>query len=1092
MLTENAFVAGRFFRQELVDAKTAFASGFGHVLRHELANDLHRAVDLAAWLRAHSVDDLETLLQEIDEKRADVRPLLDRTALMADVARLEKGCGGKALEQVREAVEESSLKGQTRAAVLARLDALVAFLGEPEATGSLVGLHVSEKLSYIVNYLLEPSRVAGIREGVPRIGKLLDLLAGLCSRLVTLEAATAQVFLPAVRERVAHEKRTKGLYDFSDMLTIVRDAICTGPQRALLLERLRERYQHALIDEFQDTDEVQWQIFEEIFAKSSKKHGLWVIGDPKQAIYGWRGADVYAYLSACNSLGKGAKPIPLTENFRSTKALIEAFNVIFDQKAKPPFFRDKIRYDDPVECGREKLVAQDAAGKPVAPIHVFDLDAQKMSADELRGALARRIAEEIRVLLDTGLWLGEGKDKKRIEASDVYILTRSGWEGEFVSKFLAERLVPFAFYKQEGLFQTSEADDVYRVLAAIADPHDRSKRSKAWLTPFFGLELEELAAGDPPGDHTLWRHLFQWERLAERGDFRRLFASLVEDTGLVRREIFLSTSERRLTNYLHILEILLETVSRKRVGIRELSHLLRSWISEEQAPEREDGNVQRLESDAKAVQIMTLHKSKGLEAAVVFLFGGYTNPKGKDLYVYHDRPQEKTVEQLAKEALGTAFYHDPEGRRLVHVGPLTPEVRALVINESQEEDRRLLYVGVTRAKARLYFPGFSRVPVLDPSGKVVLDADGEPRTVWNYEYLNGPYAHLAERLDALIHDRKPPKGFEVEKLPVVMAPAMASGAPMPAPAPWTPPAELLSVPEAKEIEKRCDELRKKCAPLIVTSYSRMKKGYVPTAAEIEADTLQEETVPETSPSSPEPVPSGEPIEEVPRGGANTGQFFHDVLEVLPFESLAGALPFDAWREREDVKPLFERAMSRRGIPERQLVGAQRMVFHTLTKRLVLGSLTLESGLAPCTKNLRELEFAYPIPEEAHLALAEGGPFPIEKGWLRGFIDFIFEHKGRSYLLDWKTDTLDDYGPESVAAHVRESYWIQVQVYTLALARMLKLTGAADHEAKFGGVLYCFLRGMRPEEAPEIGVFFERADWAGIKKLERELVAFEYR
>lgn len=1088
VLTENAFVAGRLFHQELVDSKSAFASGFGYVLRHDFANDPHRVVDLAAWLREHAVSDLEALLQEIDDKRAEVRPLLDRDGLMADLAQLKEGVD-KHLDAAVALVEKSSIHGITKKAIVARLKALREFFEAPEATGSIVGLHVSEKRSYIFDWLLE--REDTLRS-VKGLGKLVDRLAAVKGKLVTLEAATAQVFLPAVRERVALEKRTKGHYDFHDMLALVRDAVTTGPQRALLLERLRERYQHALIDEFQDTDEVQWGIFDEVFAKSPGSHGLWAIGDPKQAIYGWRGADVYAYLRASRALTPGRKPIPLTENFRSTEALIAAYNRIFDQKAEPPFFRAQIRYDDPVVCGREKLVAHDAAGKPVAPVHVFDLDEPDLKADDVRMTLAARIAEEIRGLLGKGLWLGEGKETERIEASDIFILTRSGWEGEFVSEFLAEKRIPFAFYKQDGLFQTDEADDVHRVLSAIAEPHDRSKRSKAWLTPFFGLELEELALGDPPGDHPLWRHLFQWERLAERGDFRRLFASLVEDTGLVRREILLATSERRLTNYLHILETLLETVGQRRLGVRELAHLLGSWIREEQAPERENGNVQRLESDAKAVQIMTLHKSKGLEAAVVFLFGGFTNPKGRDLYLYHDREVPKTPEQIAKEKLGTTFYHDREGRRLIHVGPLTPDVREAVLSEKREEDRRLLYVGVTRAKARVYLPAFSRLPVLDGHGNMAKDADGRPRTIWNYEYLNGPYAHLAERLDVLIHEQKPPKGFEVERLAVGGTRAAAPAPAGPKPKPWTPPAEILSGAEEKALETACARLREKSAPLILTSYTRMKKGFVPTAAEIEADTLQEETTPETSPAATEATPGEPPAEEVPRGGSNTGQFFHDVLEHLPFESFVAGIGLDDWREREDVKPLFQRFMVRRGIPMRQLKGAQRIVWNTLTKKLVLGSVTLESGLTVATRNLRELEFAYPIPEEAHLGLPDGAPLSVEKGWLRGFIDFIFEHDGRTYLLDWKTDTLDDYGPESTAAHVRESYWIQVQVYTLALARLLKLKNSADHEARFGGVLYCFLRSMKPDEAPEVGVFFERTDWQGLKKLEHELVAFEYR
>src|SRR5205085_4839398 len=131
---------------------------------------------------------------------------------------------------------------------------------------------------------------------------------------------------------------------------------------------------------------------------------------------------------------------------------------------------------------------------------------------------------------------------------------------------------------------------------------------------------------------------------------------------------------------------------------------------------------------------------------------------------------------------------------------------------------------------------------------------------------------------------------------------------------------------------------------------------------------------------------------------------------------------------------------RRGIAERYLVGSQGIVHRTLTKRLDLGGISLDGGLARCTKNVRELEFAYPIPEETRFALPVGSGLTVERGWIRGFIDFIFEHEGRAYLLDWKTDTLDAYDTGSMKEHVKASYWLQLQVYAIALERMLALEG----------------------------------------------------
>jgi exodeoxyribonuclease V beta subunit len=214
---------------------------------------------------------------------------------------------------------------------------------------------------------------------------------------------------------------------------------------------------------------------------------------------------------------------------------------------------------------------------------------------------------------------------------------------------------------------------------------------------------------------------------------------------------------------------------------------------------------------------------------------------------------------------------------------------------------------------------------------------------------------------------------------------------------------------------------------------------------------------------------------------------HEVLEHLAFDTIVETPTFDLWRMREDVRRLFVSTMGHHGISQRFLAGTQRLIFRTLTTDMHLGSTVLTGGLATCKRDLRELEFTYPIPEEAHLNLPPGAALEVDRGFVRGFIDYIFEHEGRTYLVDWKSDTLGDYGIDAMKAHVDSEYRLQLEVYSLALARMLGVTSAAQHEKRFGGVLYVFLRGVGAGS----GIYFERPDFEAIRRFEHNLVAFEY-
>jgi exodeoxyribonuclease V beta subunit len=274
------------------------------------------------------------------------------------------------------------------------------------------------------------------------------------------------------------------------------------------------------------------------------------------------------------------------------------------------------------------------------------------------------------------------------------------------------------------------------------------------------------------------------------------------------------------------------------------------------------------------------------------------------------------------------------------------------------------------------------------------------------------------------------------------------------------------------------ELRRRHAGFIVTSYSRMSaasKGGVTSDEdldELKAD--REGTWPVLAP------------DELP-GGVATGLFLHEVLEKLLVPSVRDAVSEEAWAV--GVKGLLERAAQRHGIEERFLPHGQRLAWNAMRTPLELTGGQRLDGIARASRILREVEFLYPIPEASHPRLGgsalPGARYGIERGCVRGFIDLVFEHEGRVYFADWKSDLLPRYDAASVAEHVRAHYAIQEQLYTLAVVRMLGIQSEAQYEARFGGSLYCFLRGMGTDVGA--GGYVARASWQQVCAWEEALL-----
>ncbi|MFW5878206.1 MAG: UvrD-helicase domain-containing protein, partial [Myxococcota bacterium] len=646
VLSEQAFLGGRLFEQEHAGGDELFGLAFREEVRTALVQDGEIGEMLHRWLEGgYSLDALQKLLfnchREGYPDRCKLTPLWDPEGLRRRLDSLPpqdevlEAAGGVFSGKVASKSLEGIVKHLYEAVSLLREDPSGAegiscyekWRKKTRSIERIGGTH----LDHLKRIAADPECPAAFRD-------LPELIEGIEERLASPQVFFAQELLPEVQKRLAARKRALGLLDYDDMLLGVLEAL-KGESSEVLLEVLRRRWRHALVDEFQDTDQVQWEIFRRIFVDGTTDHRLVVIGDPKQAIYGFRGADVHTYDQAKSHLCR-SEPLVLPKNFRSTAALIDSVNQILSfQDDGGSFFTGLNRYESPVSCGDPSRRAEQL-GEPVVPVQLLHMHGggEKLLAASIKSGLACFIAEEIQRLTneEEGLRTSkEGKTPSVVDLSDIYILTRSRNESLWIGEILRRYGIPHAFYKQDGLFQTDEARDILCLLRAIESPGDLAARMSAWLTPFFGLSLSELPSWKEAGeDHPLTGMLLEWKKLADSQSWARLFDEIVAGSGIVKKLVLIQ-GERALTNYLHVFELLLADAHSRPSTLGELARRLKARIEGRLAPEGREGDVQRLESDKKAVQLLTMHKAKGLEAEVVFVAGGFTNPRSGGGCVYH-------------------------------------------------------------------------------------------------------------------------------------------------------------------------------------------------------------------------------------------------------------------------------------------------------------------------------------------------------------------------------------------------------------------------------------------------------------------------
>ena len=894
-------------------------------------------------------------------------------------------------------------------------------------------------------------------------------------------------FLAFLDSALARRKEKQGLVYFDDLLVRMHRALRSRGGDALA-SAVAGRFKAALIDEFQDTDPLQYEIFTRCFAGSC----LFFIGDPKQAVYSFRGADVFTYARAA-SVVEEAHRHTLVHNWRSEPGLIEAVNAVFS-RAEYPFVFDWIRFDaaEPApKTDRKTLTGVDEGHLQVWFMDA--LQAPELTVERAGRAVCRAVASEISRLLN----LSGGNEVKlggeRLKPSDMAVLVRTNIQARMVRDSLHAAYIPSVLFSDENVFDSIEAFEMEVLLAALAEPLREGLVRTALMTRIFAMDasaIDALSQNEAAWENRIGRFRGYHEIWARSG-FTPMIRRLLDGEGVRERLLGMGAGERALTNVLHIAELLGKAETAEKLGMQGV----KKWLAERRDPKvpGSDEYQLRLESDDDAVKVMTIHKSKGLEFAVVFCpfaWGAAKPDKGE----------------------GVLFHNDTKAAVLDMGSTEQEDHRAKAMEEILAENVRLLYVALTRAKNRCYVAW----------GKV---RGGE----------NSAMAHLMKGMDA--GDLR--RSLE-EFLAAGSGHARVLDLPQDQPEALIRAAVSSEEPAARVFPGAIDRTWG------IASYTSfihgLHRGFDAADRDVlvpgDRDALMPDThdallrsgMPAGTQERPEP---SRDIFFFPKG-ARAGTLLHEVFERIDFtadnaavravvEETLGGHGFDlTWtdvvtgmvRRVLDVDlggvPGTDRGMNPRGT-QRQGRGADPVGG--------IGALCL-SGIA-YSERLSELEFMFPLkpltPGILEQALAGCKPslrvpsplagegqgegagallsyrssrltFDQVKGFLRGFMDLVFRHEGKYYLVDWKSnhmgDRVEDYVQDVLLqSMIRDNYILQYHLYTVALNQYLKLRlERYSYDEHFGGVFYVYLRGVDPSMGPEYGIFRARPDEETVERL----------
>ena len=860
-------------------------------------------------------------------------------------------------------------------------------------------------------------------------------------------------FVSFIGKRFESEKSKRNLKTFDDLL----NRVDTLSDRFFFAKAISDCYHVAIIDEFQDTDEIQWNIVKNIFQKNSKP--LFLIGDPKQAIYSFRGADIFSYLSAAKSADN---IFTLCENWRSEPGLISAINALFSHEN--PFINKDIHFikarpADSASNQEEKYISGDDKTNPF--VFWFADNPEKESGktinkSEAADIVLKKMRNEMLRLLNMGK---EGRitvSGRQLNEKHMAVLVRSHGEAQRVLDFLEEKDIKGAIYGTESVFNSYEASELEFLLNAVANPNNMRAFIAAMGTELMGVS-EAYLINFQENQSYFEKKLKDFSEYREQWithGFISMFSNLVSGEGILTRLAGLNHGKRRLTNLRHLMELLHNAETEEHLNMDGLIN----WLSERREIKQNSESEQlRLDNDDEAILIITMHKSKGLEFPVVFI------------------PFPWSCKGIPAKDPPSVLFHKNDSLYL----DMGPEKENLIISKDEilAENIRLFYVALTRAKNRCY-TAWGKVgkaaPVSAPAWlfhNKNFNADEEISPSLSAENILKALTpeDVFEELKKFEKDSG--HTISVSAEPVKTYPSIKSDNAV----------KPLSV---RSLNKEID------TDWRISSFSSMSKK--PDFSENHVqdyDSFIEEKTEDTEPQEK----AEKSIFSMPKG-AVTGNIFHEIFE-----------SYDFMETNEKVLPdLVEKKCAPYGYENKW----NPIITETVRKVVSAPLCTDNPGvtLSKVSKKdrLSELSFYFPMEklnaaclkkailnDEALPAAfkreAENLSFVSARGFMNGYIDLIFRADDKFYIVDWKSnhlgDTPEDYYHDAVmAVMAKEQYFLQYYIYTAALDKYLsQRIKDYDYSTCFGGVFYIFLRGVgHSARASHHGIFRNKPSHEAIK------------
>ena len=868
----------------------------------------------------------------------------------------------------------------------------------------------------------------------PVFAAIADLDATIQSLQQRDDAARAKLLLDArtyLERELPARMKTLGVLGHDQAVDELAAALDDPHHGAHAVHAIRQRWAVALVDEFQDTDPQQWKILKKLFAHDDG--ALVLVGDPKQAIYGFRGGDVHAWLMAKHSAQ--GEPLRLDESQRSGTGVNAAVNALFSRK--DAFVEQGIAHQDVHAASRVAERALIVDGVPAAGLQVWQLpptgitnkdgsvrpwykgDAQS----QIEAACVTQIVEWLEGARQGRVSLREGDGSTRaLCARNIAVLVDSNREARSIQRALARAGVPAASCLRASVYASEEAIDLRLLLEALRDPADATRARTARASLLVGDDATTIAqtCTDSATLDALLTETAEWAALVQRRGPLPLLHRLIADAA--PRLLATTGGDRRVANYLQLAELLQDDYAAC-FGIDDLCALYARALRESASDTDSDAVRLRLDTDAQAVQVATVHAAKGLEYDVVVL---PCAASGHAPSAHGNKPP-------------LVWYHDDDAACVAVGNQVAPDVEARAQREALAEDVRKFYVGVTRARATCVVPwGCVRQADATPMHWLLCAAGRDAPLSFDEPACEQVLAELIACGDG--HVAK-------SSLPQASAKRLSS--------PQVAPTQLAAATFHGRLE----------GDWRTWSFSRLVRG----------EARREDTDPAPGHGDASPV-AGEgtasPIATPVLAGARFGSAVHAALERADFATWrdAGGVP-------ETQRGLLARSLRAQGLPEAGTVSLDRAVMQVGECMRGALNVPLACGTRLCdldaSRRRAEMEFHMrlaPSRVEALFALLHRNGYQRGRsgfgvarlhGMLTGVMDLVFEHDGRFHLIDYKTNLLPGYDADAlrdaIAAH---DYDLQYLLYVLALHRWLRaLLRCYDYETHMGDVYYLFVRDL---------------------------------